>query len=642
MVQSRPVGTRVAIWAGGLVVVAVLAWLGWQLRSGDLDRSDKLASVLSLFVGLVSVAVGILQLRQSRTTESAEDSVQLQRASDMLAEAVRTQWEAEAGTRSLSRPEPLQLSWSSTSRPVAAAAHTVVGRTVAGRATQLRLHGLLDRAAETYVALPHHRLVILGKAGAGKTVLAMLLTLELLGRRQHHEPVPLLLSVSSWDPGVEHVHAWITRRLGEDYPALRNTTAYGGAAIQRLVASRRILPILDGLDELPGPSQAGAIRELNRSYSGQPLVVTSRSKEYEDAVRASGEVLTAAAVVEIEPVPVNEVIAFLAGDIASDARWEEVFTHLRDHPDGPLAAAFSTPLIVALSRTIYTPLNRDPSELLAVARSGGQAAVEDHVLAAFLPAVYEDRPSVPGVRGSAGRPKWTPDQAHRWLSILAVFLNNRGTADLAWWELRYLAPRGLDRLVVGLMVGLLAWLLSGWNILLVLGLGITGAVAAGSTRRTPARVVTRIRGRAAEATRVIGKGLLKTLVYVLLGGLLGGLIGVFMGDPVGWFASAGSVAFVGGFLAGPVYEFEQWLGIPAEDAAAASPLTTFRGDRTVALLNALLYGLMAALVILLLAITTSVRMTLGLRYALVAGGGALWDSERVIRHGGNSVLYDPG
>src|SRR5207247_1673938 len=81
-------------------------------------------------------------------------------------------------------------------RPMAA----IAGQVVTGWATRLRLHGRLDQIGEKYLALPHRRLVVLGEPGAGKTVLAILLTLSLLERRQSGEPVPVLLGLASWDP----------------------------------------------------------------------------------------------------------------------------------------------------------------------------------------------------------------------------------------------------------------------------------------------------------------------------------------------------------------------------------------------------------------------------------------------------------
>jgi hypothetical protein len=54
------------------------------------------------------------------------------------------------------------------------------------------------------------------------------------------------------------------------------------------------------------------------------------------------------AVVELESVKVDAVIEFLSFPEMARPRWNPVFTHLRQHRHGPLAAAFSTPLMVSL------------------------------------------------------------------------------------------------------------------------------------------------------------------------------------------------------------------------------------------------------------------------------------------------------
>jgi predicted NACHT family NTPase len=99
--------------------------------------------------------------------------------------------------------------------------------------------------------LPRHQLVILGAPGAGKSALALLFTLKVLATREEGAPVPVLLSLSSWDPRREHLLVWIARRIVEDYPGLANADLYGQKAPWRLVSEGRIIPILDGLDEIP-------------------------------------------------------------------------------------------------------------------------------------------------------------------------------------------------------------------------------------------------------------------------------------------------------------------------------------------------------------------------------------------------------
>ncbi|PSM43164.1 hypothetical protein C6Y14_13540 [Streptomyces dioscori] len=133
-------------------------------------------------------------------------------------------------------------------------ADPAVQSTADGR-IRIRLDGRLDgdsdsmtaQLADGYCRLPGGRLVAIGEPGAGKTVLAILLTLGLLGRRRAGEPVPVLLSASSWDPICESLDDWIVRTLADTYYR-------GRPEIPRTVLDHGLVtPIVDGLDEIPGP-----------------------------------------------------------------------------------------------------------------------------------------------------------------------------------------------------------------------------------------------------------------------------------------------------------------------------------------------------------------------------------------------------
>lgn len=616
-----------ALLGGAIFVLGVLLlWFLQYLAGGTLERNAKIigiiASVAGPLISAASLGFNILQRRQAPTSDAADKTAQHYRAAATLAEAVRQQWETEAGTRALRRPAPLQLRWLTTDRPVAAPAATIIGRAVVGRPVQLRLHGQLDEVGEKFLALPHRRLVVLGEPGAGKTILAMLLTLELLARRRPSDPVPVLLSVSSWNPTTEHLHAWIARRLDQDYPALGNAAAYGPAAAQQLVLAGRVLPILDGLDELPAALQGIAIDRLDQAHAGRPLVLTCRSQEYQEAVTTSGEFLATAAVVEIQPVAVVEVISFLQAAIAAtDTRWEQAFSELRAHPDGALAAALRSPLMVALARAIYTAPNRDPGTLVTIARAGDQAAVERHLLDNFIPAVYIDPPAAPGQATSTVGRRWDPAAARRYLAFLADHLQQHNSRDLAWWEIPLAIPRRAIGLMIALTVGLLGWVLGqlvgGLWVGLVSGLvgGLwVGLVAWSVAEATPAPKRLRLRGRPRDFLRGLPSRLAPGLVRGLVGGLAPGLVvGLLFGLGYGlvvWLL----VGLVNGFV-GPVVD---WLRVPADDALAVTPRSVFHSDRAVIVAAGLVVGLISGLVSGLV-VGLAAGMVVGIAFGLVGG-----------------------
>ena len=86
-----------------------------------------------------------------------------------LATAVTRQWTAEAEMRSLHRPQPVQLRWSSTGRPVAAAASAVLGHEPAtAEPKPLSLRGDLTDLVAKFRQLPKRQLVVLGEPGPAR------------------------------------------------------------------------------------------------------------------------------------------------------------------------------------------------------------------------------------------------------------------------------------------------------------------------------------------------------------------------------------------------------------------------------------------------------------------------------------------
>jgi DNA-binding SARP family transcriptional activator len=433
------------------------------------------------------------------------DLLRIDRAEHELAVAIIRQWTAEAEMRSLNRPEPVHVRWSSTGRPVAAVASAVLGENgIDCRSERLSLRGDLTDVVARFRELPARQLVVLGEPGAGKTVLAILLTIGLLRDPVAGSPTPVLLPLASWNPHREHLHRWLTRTLLEEYPGLANTAAYGPDVAARLVAERRVLPVLDGLDETPPGLHAAAIDALDQAVAGGgPLVVTCRSVEYESAVRDAGAILTKAAVIEIEPVELDDAIAFLtARKRIGDRRWEPVVDHLRRHPAGALAQALSTPLMVDLARTAYTSPATDPAELRDTALFPDRGAIEEHLLDAYLPAVYPHRPPPPGPRGRSTQPRrYDPQQAQQWLTFLAAQLHSMGIRELAWWRLSRAVPLSARSILSGLppaaLFAITGWLAGGARIGLVYGLSfaLAGCAAhAFGTPPEPMRVELRFRG----------------------------------------------------------------------------------------------------------------------------------------------------
>jgi hypothetical protein len=433
--------------------------------------------------------------------------------------------------------------------------------------------------------VPTGRLVVLGEPGAGKTMLMIRLVLDLLARRAVGGPVPYLASVASWNPNGQDLRGWLAARLAIDYPALAAAPPVGmtePTQAAALLASRLILPILDGLDEIPDQVRGPAISRVNDALRpGEPLVVTCRTQQYQDAVRPPGGLevtLRAAAAVQLRLLDADAVRDYLSDDAAGPAartRWAPVFTILGTQ--APAAQALSTPLMVGLARAIYNPRPgelagtlRDPAELCNPALPD-RKAVEFLLFDAFIPAAYR----------SPARGRWKAQDAEKWLVFLACHLERRiGNPDLAWWQLRHATARATIRvgigIVVGVVVGVVGWVLAGVALGPALGVffGLMAGMGLGTEVQAPAR-----------GMRISVVGVVGVVVGVVA------VVAVVVGAG---FAAVGTAA-VTALLAmgGIMFGFE---GVPGDAAESTSPQTVLARDRRTALLLMLAAGVVAGVV----------------------------------------------
>ena len=505
---------------------------------------------------LVSVSLGLPVLwltwatyRDAGSSAPQASELTMAQLANQLAVAVGTQWKTEAAVRRLNDPYPLPVSWTAADPTLTDGWDSVLELASSGagwgsvswRDTWADgpdgLVGVSGDLVKVLAGVPTGRLVVLGGPGTGKTMLMVRLVLDLLADRADGDPVPILVSAASWNPGEEDLREWLGTQLIIAHPALAAPPPAGMAQPTQaaaLLASGLILPILDGLDEIPQGVRGPAISRINDGLRpGERLVVTCRSEQYRDAIRPRGGVevtLRAAAAVQLCPLDDEAVRRYLcddAGGPSARARWEPVIAVLGT--DASAGQALRTPLMVSLARTIYNPRPgespddvSDPAELCNPSLSD-RAAVESHLLGAFIAAAY--RPSHNGAR--------TAQRATRWLAFLARHVErNVGGSDLAWWQLQLALPPWLVGLVAGLGSWLIAsfayWLLSMlFIVILIFNISATTTFSAG--------------------------GVVITLLTYLLGAIVGGL---YVGVPVGIVAG---VARWGMRASSPVV-LRRWLG----------------------------------------------------------------------------------
>ncbi|WDZ87843.1 hypothetical protein [Micromonospora cathayae] len=444
------VTSRTRYWRTALLsclVVGSVGFLVWAFGAG-LGRATEVATVAGLLIAVAALVIAITQAWPAQ-----QPPVDRVAAAAALAVDVRDQWIREVAARSVhTEGFILPVTWT-----IESAQFTDPDQPDHPwrRRKQGRLDGdfasASDEIAEEYRRVTNRRLVVLGEPGAGKTVMAILLTVGLLNRRfrdaespppSQEDPVPVLLAASSWDPVLESFDDWVVNAV-----ALSHYN--GDTRIPRmLLDSRLLLPVVDGLDEVPEPSRREAVDRINGAIGvSRPIVVTCRANEYERAIRGGAPVLLRSPVVRMKRMQAAETIRYLHHVIDDPDRegWQRIFEELRERSAGPLAEALSTPLMVSLLVAEYGRADSHPEELFDSAVHKTRHTVENHLFDNVVAARFADSP--------AGR--YDPQQAARWLTFLARYLHQHQERDLAWWRMsERLMPR-LAVPAVGIMFGLL-------------------------------------------------------------------------------------------------------------------------------------------------------------------------------------------
>ncbi|MFI1368826.1 helix-turn-helix domain-containing protein [Streptomyces griseochromogenes] len=398
---------------------------------------------------------------------------------EQLAKLVAARWQREEEQRQVQDPFPLPVRWQTASDALTDHWSNILRLPPKVKADPLDLDGRLDEITDVYRRIPSGRLVVLGRSGSGKTILALRFVLDHLATRKQTEPVPVIFSIGAWNPTAITLRDWLAAQLTRDHPGYAARGPDGESLASQLVESGRILPVLDGFDEIAAGLRRPALEAINATTL--PLVLTSRPAEYAAAV-AETDVLTSAAAIELTDLTLDDLDDYLPRTTRKSGRanpaanaWEPVLAALREQSPhrqaSPLAAVLATPLMVALARTIYsdTP-EHDPASLLDDERFASPEELEDHLLDNFIPTVYRRR--LPQSQGAAPHSAIAPERARRWLGHLAHHLSRLETPDLAWWRLGSSLRRSTRTLVTVLVTGLVIGLVDG-----AVGLAFNGVLA---------------------------------------------------------------------------------------------------------------------------------------------------------------------
>ncbi|GIH22843.1 hypothetical protein Aph01nite_11530 [Acrocarpospora phusangensis] len=394
-----------------LLSVGALAWGLWAF----ITDNPQAGNILTLAALLVAVLAVLFPLGSSPGTASDITAEKIESYATTLAEQVRKVTQSEAVRRDLVEGDSIRIPWRlETRRNVPA----------------LPASGYVDDLVEV-LAAPQgpKRLVVIGGSGSGKTSLGLLLTLARAGSG-NASPIPVSLALSSWGAGMS-LRRWMSHRLVTEYGFLGNegVDPKTGVAVmvEKLLERQRLLPIFDGLDELPPERHAATIQAIVGSGI-QSFAITCRAESFE-AHSADG--MRAMPVVRLLPVEAGQAADYLRAYTES-SEIGPLLEALAADPGGELAAVLGNPLMLYLTRAQYRHDRPLPAELVA---TGTRPEIERFLIAEFIPAVF--RPAPDSDEGQS----WDPEAAARWLGFLAAFLERQKKRDLAWWELYRSVPR---------------------------------------------------------------------------------------------------------------------------------------------------------------------------------------------------------
>ena len=353
-------------------------------------------------------------------------------------------------------------------------------------------------------------LLILGEPGAGKSTLLYNLAQALLTRAEQNENLclPVILNLSSWSTKRLPLLEWLVEDLELRYLIPR-------ALGRRWLEEGRLVPLLDGLDEIATAAQSDCIQAINAYHTAYvvPLVVCSRRDEY----LAQSRQLTLQSAIIVQPLTVEQVKTYLKDGGRSLAAVRKVV-----QTNHVLQALLTTPLMLSVVTLAYK--DKAVKDLPQI---GSPEEQQRQIFASYLQhMLYAHGPLRFG----------TAEQLQHWLVWLAKQMQQRHLSVLyleqlqpdwlpvgrlqqqyRWWGI-YL-PGALIGSLACLSINVLLFaFLNGWSLLL---LGLLGGLIGGLIGRN--QTISSSRNPSHYSGRMLA-GLLSALLLGLGVGGLAGLI----------------------------------------------------------------------------------------------------------------------
>jgi DNA polymerase III delta prime subunit len=475
----------------------------------------------------------------------------------------------------------------------------------------------------------HRALLILGEPGTGKTITLLQLARDLIERAEQDErfiePVPVVFNLSTWRQG-EPLLAWLATELSTKYQIPKRIG-------QPWLEQNRLLPLLDGLDEVNPADRAACVEAINafgEEYGLSGLAVCSRLEEY----TALPVRLKLNGAMRLQPLSLDQVYDYL--EVAG-----EQLTVLRTalQVDDGLQSLAQIPLTLGIMVLSYQGLT---VEGLVGQDHQSLEARRRHLFERYIERMFRRKGKEQG---------YDDEQTKQWLSWLARNMQRHNQEIFlieglqpSWlptrrWRYIYtLASRLIAGSILGLLVGLLVGLIFGLSeglseglILGGLSVGLSVGLIGGLSGGLSVGLIDVLRfewlGKWVEARKlstfwwsvinVVILGLIVGLSVGLFGGLSGGLIvfGVLRSGLIFGLA----IGPIGGLIGGLIFGLRGSRQSLIKDIQTIETLRWSWRKALKGLLIGLFIGLLIGLIFGLLFDEPSEGLIFGLIFGLYGG-----------------------
>ena len=185
------------------------------------------------------------------------------------------------------------------------------------------------------------KLVILGATGAGKTTTLLELAMVLVSRAQKYPslPLPVLFELGTWKEQSGAIADWLIAQLRFKYDI---PVAVG----KKWLAEQKLLPLLDGFDEVETHRQDSCIQAINQFIEGEfkpkHLVICSSFEAYKNCpnrFRLQASIL-------LKPLTETQIQNYLL-----EARSRELWYSIEQEPE--LLRLAKAPLFISMMALAY-------------------------------------------------------------------------------------------------------------------------------------------------------------------------------------------------------------------------------------------------------------------------------------------------